>query len=62
MAEPVVTRVVIFTGSDGDYYLRAIAANGEPVAHGEGYRHRADAVAMAARLFPAAVIEDETAA
>lgn len=46
-------RVVVYRGDDGDWRWTVKAPNGEIVADSsEGYRNKAHAVEMAARLFP----------
>jgi uncharacterized protein YegP (UPF0339 family) len=55
--KPVVVKVKVFRDHAGEYRWTAYAANLERVADSdEGYEHRADALAAATSLFPAAEI------
>lgn len=42
--------VEVFKGKDGQYYFRIKAANGEPIAHSEGYKNLRDAIDTAELL------------
>jgi len=44
-------RVELYRGRDRLWYFRRVAANNEIVADSEGYQNRADAIAIAAKLF-----------
>lgn len=36
--------VEVFKGKNGEWYFRVKAANGEPIAHSEGYKNLRDAI------------------
>jgi uncharacterized protein YegP (UPF0339 family) len=42
--------VEVFKGKDGKWYFRVKAANGEPIAHSEGYHNLRDAIDTAENL------------
>jgi uncharacterized protein YegP (UPF0339 family) len=55
--ERLVDSIDIYRSADG-WRWRARAGNGEPVASGEAYEHRADAVEIVTRMYPDVTITE----
>lgn len=56
-------RFVIFKGTDGQYYWRLVAENGEILCHSEGYASKQGAqngIYSCKRIVPIAQVHDNT--
>ena len=50
----------VFYGTDGQFYYRVRAGNGETIAESDGYKHRVDALDVLEAHFPSVSVVDLT--